>query len=74
MRAMRSLSSILWLAVALIVAGCGSRGPRLEPESGEHSPAEVRETTPEDLQPFLKNRTRDYPLYAGDVIRITSPA
>ncbi|MEN8149034.1 MAG: hypothetical protein ABFS86_04380, partial [Planctomycetota bacterium] len=65
---MRSIC-IASLAV-LLLAGCGSRGPTLEEEPDDAAPVDLEETTPSDLEPFLKNRTRDYPLYPGDVISV----
>jgi len=68
---MRSIRFFTFLASVLILSACGSRGPRLEPEADGAKAPVVRETTPEDLEPYLRNHTRDYPLYAGDLIRVT---
>ena len=54
----------------LVLTACGTRGPTLEPEPEDSQPVVVKETTPEDLKPFLSNRMREYPFYTGDVIRI----
>lgn len=70
MRTMRS--RFLLLLVATLLPACESPPPNLRPEDGpgtaNHAP---KETTLEDLKPFLTNRETDYPLYPGDVVRIT---
>jgi polysaccharide export outer membrane protein len=62
--------SILLLAAALLAA-CGSPPPTLAPKNGGVDGAESSKPTKEELARLLGNDERDYPLYAGDTIRIT---
>jgi polysaccharide export outer membrane protein len=60
--------------VLLAVIGCSGHKPELAPDGKPTGASEITNparTSPEDLEPFMKNRSRDYPLYSGDVIRIS---
>jgi polysaccharide export outer membrane protein len=68
------MRSALLTPLLLAVIACSGHKPELAPEGRPKGASEIRNparTSPKDLEPFMKNRSRDYPLYTGDVIRIS---
>ncbi len=62
---------LLIVCVVALVAACASPLPTLAPVNGVAERPETGQPTPAELERLLGNNEKDYPLYAGDVIRIT---
>jgi polysaccharide export outer membrane protein len=62
---------IACLALLVLLAACSSPQPTLAPDGGQREAPKPNRPTPEDLARLIGHEEKDYPLYAGDVIRIS---
>ncbi len=62
---------LIVLLVITLLASCGSPPPTLAPKNGGIEGPVSKGPTPEELERLLGNDEKDYPLYPGDLLRIT---
>ena len=64
-------TTVLVVLLSLLAGACEAPPPTLAPDGTEPLVAAPESPPPELVRKFFENRDKDYPLYTGDVVRIT---